>query len=95
MGTVDVAVALAGNAMCVQVSDNGIGIGIGIASERLTDILKLYARVDHDDAKPQEGIGVDLSLAFDLARSDGCTAQALSIALATVAALKSCCRSCR
>jgi len=93
VGTVDVAVALAGNAMCVQVSDNGIGIGI--ASERLTDILKLYARVDHDNAKPQEGIGVDLSLAFDLARSDGCTAQALSIALATVAALKSCCRSCR
>lgn len=39
-GTIDVAVALAGNAVCVHVSDNGIGI----AADRLTDIFTYMNR---------------------------------------------------
>jgi PAS domain S-box-containing protein len=73
-GTIDVTVALTGNAVCVHVMDNGIGI----AADRLTDIFKLYAQVDHGDSKRRGGMGVGLSLALDLARSHGGTVKAFS-----------------
>jgi signal transduction histidine kinase len=73
-GTIDVVVWFEGNSVSVQVSDNGIGI----AAERLTDIFKLYAQVDHGDARRRGGMGVGLSLALDLARSHGGTVQAFS-----------------
>ncbi|WP_323144875.1 sensor histidine kinase [Massilia phyllosphaerae] len=73
-GTIDVDVSLDGNSVTVQVRDNGIGI----AAERLTDIFKLYAQVDHGDARRRGGMGVGLSLALDLARSHGGTVQAFS-----------------
>jgi PAS domain S-box-containing protein len=73
-GAIKVVVALVNNAVCVQVSDNGIGI----AADRLIDIFKLYAQVDQGDAKRRGGMGVGLSLALDLARSHGGTVQAFS-----------------
>jgi PAS domain S-box-containing protein len=73
-GTIDVAVWLDGIFLHVEVSDNGIGI----ATERLTDIFKLYGQVDQGDARRRGGMGVGLTLALDLARSHGGNVQAFS-----------------
>lgn len=73
-GAIDVAVTLSGATVRVQVTDNGIGI----ASDRLDDIFKLYAQVDHGDVRRRGGMGVGLSLARDLARGHGGTVAAFS-----------------
>ena len=73
-GAIDVAVTLAGDTVRVHVTDNGIGI----AANRLDDIFKLYAQVDHGDLKRKGGMGVGLSLARDLARGHGGSVQAFS-----------------
>jgi signal transduction histidine kinase len=73
-GAIDVSVTLAGDTVRVNVTDNGIGI----AADRLDDIFKLYAQVDHGDVKRKGGMGVGLSLARDLARGHGGSVQAFS-----------------
>jgi PAS domain S-box-containing protein len=73
-GAIDVAVTVAGNAVVVNVTDNGIGI----AADRLLDIFKLYAQVDQGDVRRKGGMGIGLSLALDLARSHGGTVAAFS-----------------
>jgi signal transduction histidine kinase len=73
-GAIDVVVTLAGAAVRIHVTDNGIGI----AADRLDDIFKLYAQVDHGDVRRRGGMGVGLSLARDLARGHGGSVQAFS-----------------
>jgi PAS domain S-box-containing protein len=73
-GAIDVVVTLAGAAVRIHVTDNGIGI----AADRLDDIFQLYAQVDHCDVRRRGGMGVGLSLARDLARGHGGSVQAFS-----------------
>jgi len=73
-GAIAVDVAVSGNAVVVNVVDNGIGID----ASRLLDIFKLYAQVDHGDVRGKGGMGIGLSLALDLARSHGGAVTAFS-----------------
>ncbi|UVW29810.1 sensor histidine kinase KdpD [Massilia sp. H6] len=73
-GAIDVAVALAGKVVIINISDDGIGIEPG----RLSEIFTLYAQIDHQDSARQGGMGIGLALALDLARRHGGTIEAFS-----------------
>jgi signal transduction histidine kinase/CheY-like chemotaxis protein len=73
-GVIELSAKRDGNAVVIQVSDNGAGI----PSERLTDIFEMFSQVNRAPERAQGGLGIGLALVRRLVEMHGGTVNAAS-----------------